>query len=62
MLRKYHIKDAVIAEERATEIALRPKRATPQKLSWPETARAMSAERENWSEWDVAVGDGAGEA
>jgi antitoxin MazE len=58
MLRKYHIKDAVIAEERADEIALRPQRSAHRKLSWAETAKAMSLAGENWSEWDVTVSDG----
>lgn len=58
MLRKYHIKDAVIAEERTDEIALRPQRSSPRKLSWAETAKAMSLAHEDWSEWDVTVGDG----
>ena len=34
MLRKYHITDTVIAEEKADEIVLRPGRAGRQKLSW----------------------------
>jgi antitoxin MazE len=58
MLRKYHLKDAVIAEERADEIALRPQRSAPRKLSWIETAKAMSLAREDWSEWDVTASDG----
>jgi antitoxin MazE len=58
MLRKYHIKDAVIAEERADEIVLRPQRSAHRKLSWTDTAKAMSLAREDWSEWDVTVADG----
>lgn len=58
MLRKYHIKDTLLAEERPDEIALRPQRAIRQKLSWAETAKAMAVAREDWSEWDATVGDG----
>jgi len=28
------------------------------KLSWEETAQAMAAAREDWSEWDACAGDG----
>lgn len=58
MLRKYHITDALIAEERADEIVLRPQRAMRQKLSWAETARAMAAAREVWDDWDTTTADG----
>ena len=58
MLRKYHIKDSLVAEERADEIVLRPQRAVRRKLSWAETAKAMAASRENWSDWDSTAGDG----
>ncbi|HEX4639584.1 MAG TPA: hypothetical protein VH170_08865 [Chthoniobacterales bacterium] len=58
MLKKYHIKDAVIAEERPNEIALRPRRRSQQKLSWTDTAKAMAAAREDWSEWDATLADG----
>jgi len=58
MLRKYHIVDSVIAEEKPDEIVLRPRRPARQKLSWTETARAMSAAGEDWSEWEATSGDG----
>jgi antitoxin MazE len=58
MLRKYHIKDTVVAEERPDEIALRPQRGLPPKLSWAETAKDMAAAREDWSDWDVTLSDG----
>jgi antitoxin MazE len=61
MLRKYHIKDTLIAEERPDEIALRPQRVTRLKLSWAETAKAMAAAGEDWSEWDAMAGDGVHE-
>jgi len=58
MLRKYHITDTVIAEEKPGEIALRPRRAGRKKLSWEDTAKAMSAAKEDWSEWEATAGDG----
>ena len=56
MLRKCHITDTVIAEEKSDEIILRPGRASRPKLSWEATARAMAAAGEDWSEWDAAAG------
>jgi len=58
MLRKYHITDTVIVEEKSDEIVLRPGRASQPKLSWEETAKAMAAASEDWSEWDTVTGDG----
>ncbi len=58
MLRKYHITDTVVAEEQSDQIVLRPGRSGRPKLSWEETAKAMAAAREDWSEWDAAAGDG----
>jgi antitoxin component of MazEF toxin-antitoxin module len=58
MLRKYNITDTVVAEEMSNEIVLRAGRSKLQKLSWEETARAMSRSKENWAEWDALEGDG----
>src|SRR5215210_211543 len=58
MLRKYHITDTVIVEEKMHEIILRPAPAKPQKLSWEETAKEMAASGEDWSEWDCTLADG----
>lgn len=58
MLRKYHIGDSIIAEEKTDEIVLRPKRASQQKLSWEETAKAMAETAENWSDWESTAADG----
>ena len=58
MLRKYHITDTVIAEELTNEIVLRAGRASQPKLSWAETAKAMAAAKEDWSEWETTAGDG----
>ena len=58
MLRKYCITDTIIAEEKSDEIILRAGRASQPKLSWEETAKAMAAAGEDWSEWDVTAADG----
>ena len=57
-LKRYQIGDSVVMEERAEGILLRPRRAAAEKLSWEETANAIAAAAEDWSEWDVALGDG----
>jgi antitoxin MazE len=58
MLRRYQITDSVVAEEKAHEIVLRPGRSSSPKFSWEETARAMAAAQEDWSDWESAVADG----
>ena len=58
LLRKYHITDTIIAEEKADEIVLRPARGSRPKLSWEETANAMAAAKEDWSEWESVSADG----
>jgi antitoxin MazE len=58
LLRKYHITDTVIAEEKTDEIVLRPARGSRPKLSWEETAKAMTAAKENWSDWEPTSADG----
>jgi antitoxin MazE len=58
LLRKYHITDTIIAEEKADEIVLRPGRRSRPKLSWEETANAMSAAKEDWSDWESTSADG----
>jgi antitoxin MazE len=58
LLRKYHITDTIIAEEKAHEIVLRPVRGSRPKLSWDETAKAMTAAKENWSDWEPTSADG----
>lgn len=57
-LERYHIGDSVVMEERSDGILLRPVGHVEAKLSWEETARAMAAEQEDWSDWDVTIGDG----
>lgn len=57
-LERYRIGDSVVMEERTEGILLRPRRSARPKLSFEETALAMSAEREDWSDWDTALTDG----
>jgi mRNA interferase MazF len=57
-LKRYRIGDAVLMEERSDGILLRPMGSGVQELSWEETARAMAASNEDWSEWETAVSDG----
>ena len=58
LLRKYHITDTIVAEEKPDEIVLRPARRTRPKLSWEETAKAMAAAKEDWSDWESTSADG----
>ena len=60
-LARYRIGDSVVMEERTEGILLRPRRSARPKLSWENTALAMSAEREDWSDWDTALTDGLDE-
>jgi antitoxin component of MazEF toxin-antitoxin module len=57
-LKRYHIGTTVVMEERSDGILLRPAGPADVKLSWEETAMAMSAAAEDWTEWDTALGDG----
>ena len=57
-LRRYGIGDAIVMEERADGIFLRPTGATVEKLSWEDTAREMAVAREDWTDWDVLDSDG----
>jgi hypothetical protein len=60
-LARYRIGDSVVMEERTDGILLRPRRAAGQKVSWEDTALAMSAEPEDWSEWNATLADGLNE-
>ena len=57
-LRKCHITDFLIAEEKPDKIELRPLRPKHRKLSWEATAEAMAVAHEDWSEWETADADG----
>ncbi len=60
-LERYHIDTSVVMEERSDGILLRPRRSSGPKLSWEETAAAMSAEAEDWTDWDASLADGLDE-
>jgi len=57
-LRRYRIGDMVVMEERSDGILLRPMGRAVAKLSWEETARAMTTSGEDWSGWDPLAADG----
>lgn len=54
-LARYCIGDSVVMEEHTEGILLRPRRAPGPKLSRKDTAAAMTAQPEDWSEWDAAT-------
>ena len=58
VLHRYAFTDAAIMVESVDGILLRPKKCTDVKMSWAETAKAMAAASESWSDWDVAASDG----
>lgn len=51
---------AAVRRSRAPRI-LRPRRSAGPKLSWEDTALAMSADPEDWSDWDTTLADGLDE-
>jgi len=55
---RYRIGDTLVMEERSDGILLRPLASATPKLSWEETAEAMAAAAEDWSEWEAAGADG----
>ena len=57
-LRRYRIGGTVLMQEKAEGIMLRPVTVPDGKLSWEDTARAMAARAEDWSEWDATAADG----
>ena len=61
VLRRYAFADTAIMVESVDGVLLRPKRQTDAKLSWAETAKAMAAASEDWSEWDALNADGLDE-
>ena len=56
LLDKYGWSDRLTLEEWEDCVILRGKEA--HKLSWEETSRAMAAETEDWSDFDVAIAEG----
>ncbi len=57
-LKRFHIGDSVIMEERSDGILLRPAGNAAEKLSWADTAREMAAAVEDWAAWDSTNADG----
>ena len=51
-LRRYAFTDVAIMVEGVDGILLRPKREADGKLSWADTAEAMAAAVEDWSDWE----------
>ena len=58
VLRRHAFSDTVLLVESVDGILLRPKNQTETKLSWADTAKAMAASSEEWSEWDAVAADG----
>ena len=58
VLQRYAFGDAAILIESVGGILLRPKQQADAKLSWADTAKAMAAESEDWSDWDAVASDG----
>jgi len=56
LLKRYQIEDAVLLEEQADSITLRPKHS--KKLSWRDTASEMGRESESWKDFETTVNDG----
>ncbi|MXX04318.1 MAG: AbrB/MazE/SpoVT family DNA-binding domain-containing protein [Gemmatimonadetes bacterium] len=56
LLDKYGWSDRLTLEEMEESVVLRGKDA--HNLSWEETYRAMAAESEDWSDFDVTIADG----
>ena len=58
VLRRYAFGDVAIMVESVDGLLLRPKQQADAKLSWGDTAKAMAAAAEDWSDWDAAASDG----
>ena len=56
LLQKYYFGDTLLLEETEQGLLLRKK--NDQKISWEETYKAMAAEQEDWSDFDIALLDG----
>ena len=56
LLDKYGWNDRLVLEELEESVVLRGEKT--HNLSWEETSRAMAAESEDWSDFDIAIADG----
>ena len=58
LIRRYSFGQEIIAEVRDEGLLLKPAKRGAAKLSWDETAKAMSEASEDWSEWNAVDADG----
>ncbi len=56
ILQKYGFSESVVLEEKEEGVLLH--RKEDNKLSWENTFKAMSEEKENWNDFDVTLMDG----
>ncbi|MDR4497305.1 MAG: AbrB/MazE/SpoVT family DNA-binding domain-containing protein [Candidatus Scalindua sp.] len=56
ILRKYGFSESVVLEEKEDGVLLH--RKEDKKLTWEETFKSMSEEKENWNDFDVTLMDG----
>ena len=56
ILERYQIRGALVLEAREEGLLLRGK--PDKRLTWEETYKAAAREREDWSDFDVALADG----
>jgi antitoxin MazE len=56
ILQKYGFSDSVVLEEKEEGVLLH--RKEDKKLTWEETFKSMSEEKENWNDLDVTLMDG----
>jgi antitoxin MazE len=56
LLQKYGLKNSILLEETDRGLLLRKKEDS--KLSWEDTYKAMTDEKENWDDFDTTLLDG----
>lgn len=54
---KYHLQEKLNLEEKADGILIKSD-VPKDKLSWDDTFKEMSKNKEDWQEWDVLIEDG----
>lgn len=58
VLRRYAFTDVAVMVAGVDGILLRPKQQAAPKMTWSDTAKAMAAASEDWSDWDATASDG----
>jgi len=60
ILKRYGFSDSLLLEETARGVLLRKKEISnkDKSLSWEETYKEMSAEQEDWDDFDITIQDG----